>query len=51
MLDANFRLRSKNCGLEADPALGSGLAYYVEEEAYKAFLATCSAQTEVNNMM
>lgn len=49
MLDANFRLKSKERGIKSDPALGSGLAYYVEEEKYQEYLKTCSDQTEVFN--
>lgn len=47
MMDANFRLKSKDRGIKSDPALGSGLAYYVEEEKYQAYIRTCSDQTEV----
>lgn len=49
MLDANFRLKSKERGIRSDPALGSGLAYYVEEDKYQDYLKTCSDQTEVCN--
>lgn len=48
MLDANFRLKSKDRGIESDPALGSGLAYYVEEDKYQKYLKTCPDQTEVS---
>lgn len=48
MLDANFRLKSKDRGINSDPALGSGLAYYVEEDKYQEYLKTCSDQTEVS---
>lgn len=48
MLDANFRLKSKERGITSDPALGSGLAYYVEEDKYQDHLKTCSDQTEVS---
>lgn len=48
MLDANFRLKSKERGIKSDPALGSGLAYYVEEEKYQEHLKTCSDQTEAS---
>lgn len=47
MLDANFRLKSKERGIKTDPALGSGLAYYVEEGKYQDYLKTCTDQTEV----
>lgn len=47
MLDANFRLKSKDRNVQDDPSLGSGLAYYVEEEAYKSYLKDCPEQTEV----
>lgn len=48
MLDANFRLKCKNRGLDADTSLGSGLAYYVEDNAYKTFVSSCGTQTEIN---
>lgn len=48
MLDANFRLKSKERGITSDPALGSGLAYYVEEVKYQTYLMTCSDQAEVS---
>lgn len=46
MLDGNFRLKCKNRSL-TDPALGSGLASFVEEGEYDAFLKTCGPQPEV----
>lgn len=49
MLDANFRLKSKERGIQDDPALGSGLTYYVEEEAYQNYLKGCPSQTEVRH--
>jgi hypothetical protein len=40
-IDANFRLKRKNVSSdEADPALGNGWAYFVEEKDYKSYLAT-----------
>lgn len=48
MMDANFRLKSKDRSIKTDPALGSGLAYYVEEEKYQEYISTCSDQTEVS---
>lgn len=48
MLDANFCLKSKNRGINDDPSLGSGLAYYVNEDAYQAYLKECPEQTEVS---
>lgn len=48
MLDANFRLKSKDREIKSDPALGSGLAYYVEENNYQDYLSTCPEQTEVS---
>lgn len=48
MLDVNFRLKSKNRGINDDPSLGSGLAYYVNEDAYQAYLKECPEQTEVS---
>ena len=47
MLDANFRLKSKDREIKSDPSLGSGLAYYVEETRYRDYLNTCPEQTEV----
>lgn len=46
MIDANFRLKSKQRNL-LDPALGGGLAYYVEKEPYMSFVNARGAQTEV----
>ena len=48
MLDANFRLKSKDREIKSDPSLGSGLAYYVEETRYRDYLSTCPEQTEVS---
>lgn len=50
MLDANFRLKSKDREIQSDPALGSGLAYYVQEDDYQEYLKTCPEQTEVSFM-
>ena len=47
VMDANFRLKSKDRDIKSDPALGSGLAYYVEESAYQEYLKGCPEQTEV----
>ncbi|KAH8106480.1 hypothetical protein DFH11DRAFT_1549960 [Phellopilus nigrolimitatus] len=47
MLDANFRLKCKDRSID-DPALGSGLAYYVEDTSYKKFLSSCGPQIEMN---
>lgn len=46
MLDANFRLKSKQRNL-VDPPLGGGLAYYVDNADYMAHVHACGAQTEV----
>lgn len=51
MLDCNFRLKSKDRSITTDPALGSGLAYYVEEESYQAYLRECPEQTEVKLLL
>lgn len=49
MLDANFRLKSKKRKkIKYDRPLGSGLAYYVADDPYKEYLASCPPQTEVN---
>ena len=50
MLDANFRLKLKDRDIKSDPALGSGLAYYVEENAYHEYLKGCPEQTEVRTL-
>ena len=49
MLDANFRLKSKDRDIKSDPALGSGLAYYVNEEDYQEYLRMAPEQTEVSS--
>lgn len=46
MLDANFRLKLKERNLN-DPALGDGLAYFVEERPYLAHVEAAGEQTEV----
>lgn len=46
MLDANFRLKSKQRNL-TDPALGGGLAYYVDTASYMGHVLACGEQTEV----
>lgn len=50
MLDCNFRLKSKDRSISSDPALGSGLAYYVEEDSYQAYLKDCPEQVEVKSL-
>ena len=49
MLDANFRLKSKDRDIKSDPALGSGLAYYVNEDNYQEYLKVAPEQTEVSS--
>lgn len=46
MLDANFRLKSKQRNL-IDPPLGGGLAYYVDNQVYMAHVKASGEQTEV----
>lgn len=46
MLDANFRLKSKQRNL-SDPPLGDGLAYYVENTTYMSHVKASGEQTEV----
>lgn len=46
MLDANFRLKLKDRKV-VDPALGQGLAYYVQEEPYLDHVKASGPQTEV----
>lgn len=39
-IDANFRLKRKNVSSDsADPAMGDGWAYFVEEQPYKEYLS------------
>ena len=40
-MDANFKLKHKDCGFD-DPKLGSGLAYFVNEVAYQEHLSTAT---------
>ena len=47
MIDANFRARLKDRGFD-DVELAPGWAYYVEETAYQAHLASAGDQTEVH---
>lgn len=44
--DANFRLSLRDKATD-DPGLGTGWAYFVEENDYQAYLANCGKQTEV----
>lgn len=46
MLDANFRLKLKDRKV-VDPALGPGLAYYVQEQPYLDHIKASGPQTEV----
>ncbi len=46
MLDANFRLKLKDRNI-VDPALGGGLAYYVDGNQYMAHIKKSGEQTEV----
>ena len=46
MVDANFRLRCKDRGIE-DLELGSGWAYFVEESNYLKHVAKFADQEEV----
>ena len=49
-LDACFRLKRRAISNEyRDPGLGTGLAYMVEWEPYRAFLQTVGNQKEVNS--
>jgi hypothetical protein len=38
-IDANFRMKNKDRGVKTDHTLGQGIAYMVENTAYKAELA------------
>lgn len=47
-IDANFRLKRRAISNEArDPALGSGLGYFVEDSQYREYLAKFVDQEEV----
>ncbi|KLO05066.1 hypothetical protein SCHPADRAFT_794115, partial [Schizopora paradoxa] len=48
MLDANFRLRSKDRKIRNDAPLGSGLSYIVNLILYYDYLQQCGPQTEMN---
>ncbi|KAF7796504.1 hypothetical protein EIP86_007682 [Pleurotus ostreatoroseus] len=48
-IDANFRLKRRAISNEVrDPALGSGLAYFVEDHAYREHLAKYVDQEEIS---
>ncbi|TDL13603.1 hypothetical protein BD410DRAFT_817291 [Rickenella mellea] len=49
-MDANFRLkRRKASSNDFDPGLGTGLAYFVEDEAFRTHIAEYVDQTEMNS--
>ncbi|TFK59692.1 hypothetical protein BDN72DRAFT_780402, partial [Pluteus cervinus] len=49
--DTNFRLkRRKVCSEEADPSLGDGWAYFVEQEAYTAHITQFSDQAQLSTV-
>jgi hypothetical protein len=46
-IDANFRLKRKNVSSDsADPDLGRGFAYFVEESRYKDYLVNHQGEVE-----
>ncbi len=46
-IDANFRLKRKKASNDTnDPGLGHGIAYIVEEKAYKAHIANYTQEKE-----
>lgn len=46
MIDANFRAKLKDCGLD-DFELAPGWSYYVENSKFKAHVDVAGEQTEV----
>ena len=49
MMDANFRLKQKAKGIEHDPDLSEGLAYFVEDKKYKTFIERRTEEREVRS--
>lgn len=48
-IDACFRLKRRLVSSEKkDPGLGTGLAFFVEDTAYRKFLLTATDQTEIS---
>ncbi|TDL13692.1 hypothetical protein BD410DRAFT_686190, partial [Rickenella mellea] len=48
-IDACFRLKRRNVSSRAkDPGLGTGWAYFVEDEAYRKYLLSCTDQQEMS---
>ena len=48
-VDANFRLKRRAVSNEArDPALGSGLGYFVEDGAYREYIRDLADQKDVS---
>lgn len=46
-IDANFRLKRRNVSADAmDPSLNGGLAYFVEENAFKTYLLLRAADSQ-----
>ena len=51
-IDANFRLKRRAISNETrDPALSQGLGYFVENAAYRAFLANWVDEAEVHELL
>lgn len=46
-IDANFRLKLKDRGLQADPPLGDGWGHIVKSEPYKMYTDKYGSQVEV----
>jgi len=47
-MDANFRLKLRNCHIKNDPELGPGWAYCVNEKHYQNEMDQYGDQTEVS---
>ena len=49
VIDANFRLKLKEKGIEDDPALGDGWAHWVSSKPYQAYIKEYGYQAEVRH--
>jgi hypothetical protein len=47
-LDANFRLKNKDCNITNDPSLGDGWAHWVPEGPFKEYVDEYGYQEEVS---
>jgi hypothetical protein len=46
-IDADFRLKNKDCGVKNDPPLGDGWGHWVPEKPYQDYIQKYGYQTEV----